>query len=373
MSRLGRELEDAEALDARDTPPTRFWEEQQHELVISVVDYNLRTIADLVESKTIDMSPQYQRRLRWGVKKQSQLIESFLMNVPVPTIYLNEDSYGNYSVIDGKQRLNAVHSFMTGRLRLRYLDVFSAINGSTYEDLPREFQAVIATRPTLRAVIVLSQSSPDIKYEVFWRLNTGGVNLNAQEIRNSAFAGPFNDLIMELAVTERFHKLLRIKNRARSAIYQEMRDAELVLRYLTFREAWESFTGGVQRQLDVYMETHRDPGERFLEVAEADFSRVLENVEQSFGETAFRRWAPETGRWRDQVLAALIDSQMLACHQFARVQWRASREDFLRDYRVMFENSHFREAIDAATNTPALLKRRVQMTLALLRAHTIEA
>jgi Protein of unknown function DUF262 len=119
-----RDLEEpGEVLDFQETDPVEFWEERQRDLVTSVLDYNLGTLSDLVQTNRIDLSPDYQRRDRWDPARQSKLIESFLMNVPVPQIFLNEDDYGQYSVIDGKQRLGAINEFMRGRLRLRRLEV----------------------------------------------------------------------------------------------------------------------------------------------------------------------------------------------------------------------------------------------------------
>lgn len=108
-----------EVLEASIGDPVDFWEKKQRELVTSVVDYNLQGLTDLVVDKAIDLDPSYQRRLRWDEKRQSKLIESFLMNVPVPPVFLNEDEYGSYSVIDGKQRITAISNFMRGILRLR--------------------------------------------------------------------------------------------------------------------------------------------------------------------------------------------------------------------------------------------------------------
>ena len=246
-----RDIEESEeVLDSNEGDPVNFWEKKQKELVTSTVDYNLGTLADLVNSKAIDLSPEYQRRFRWDDTKKSRLIESFLMNVPVPPIFLNEDTYGQYSVIDGKQRLQAITEFFQGRLQLKGLKIFYDVNGATYYDLPAPLQTVIKTRPTLRSIIILRQSDVDIKFEVFQRLNTGGVQLNPQEIRNSTYPGPLNNMILELSVNKKFHALLGIRNREKSAIYKEMRDAELVLRYLTFKDTWQSFSGGMKRYMD---------------------------------------------------------------------------------------------------------------------------
>src|SRR5690606_6822211 len=96
-----RDIEETdETLESNEGDPVDFWEQKQRELVTSVVDYNLQGLTDLVSDRAIDLNPTYQRRLRWDQKRQSKLIESFLMNVPVPPVFLNEDEYGQYSVID---------------------------------------------------------------------------------------------------------------------------------------------------------------------------------------------------------------------------------------------------------------------------------
>nr|WP_274382582.1 DUF262 domain-containing protein [Methylorubrum extorquens] len=173
----------------------------------------------MIRDETIDLDPTFQRRLRWDVARQSKLIESFLMNVPVPPVFLNEDEYGKYSVIDGKQRLSTIFSFLSNGLVLEKLKVFSDINGNRFSDLPARLRNIIRTRPTVRATIILRQSDSDVKYEVFQRLNTGGARLNPQEIRNNAFHGGLNKLIMQLSESKEFHKALNVKNKYKSAIY----------------------------------------------------------------------------------------------------------------------------------------------------------
>src|SRR5258708_6720433 len=309
-----RDIEETnEILDSAEGDPVNFWEKKQRELVTSVVDYNLSTLTDLIVSGAIDLSPEYQRRYRWDESRQSKLIESFLMNVPVPPIFLNEDKYGKYSVIDGKQRLHTVSNFLRGRLKLKGLNVFSDINGLSFDDLPGELRIVIKTRPTLRSIIILRQSDEDVKFEVFQRLNSGGVLVNPQEIRNSAFTGPLNNMILELSTNKKFHSLLGIKNKENSAIYKEMRDAELVLRYLTFRNNWRDFSGGIKRSLDRYMADNKGMSMQSIEEARIDFLHTLDVVEACFGEHAFRRWLPGQKKWKQQILAALYDAEMFAC------------------------------------------------------------
>lgn len=355
-----QDQDDVELFPA-ESDPVNFWEEKQRELVTSVVDYNLGTLADLVRTKTIDLSPTYQRRFRWDDVRQSRLIESFLMNVPVPQVFLNEDRYGRYSVIDGKQRLWAISEFMLGRLQLCGLEVFNDVNGKTFEDLPSELQTVLKLRPTLRAVIVLRQSDLDIKFEVFQRLNTGGVRLNAQEIRNSTFPGPVNDMVLRLSEHLEFHKLLGIKSRAKSVLYQQMRDAEFVVRYFAFRDTWRDVSGGMKRLMDRFMADHQTESKDWIAEAEADFLQTVRAVDSAFGEHAFHRWQPSKEGWRRQVLASLFDAEMFACRGRDHAVLRAHREEILAGVKSLFDQNDFRQSIDAATNTPTYFCRRIEM------------
>lgn len=360
--------EPATVLESPDLDPEDFWEAKQKDLVTSVLDYNLNSLADLITSKAIDLSPRYQRRQRWDQSRQSKLIESFLMNVPVPPIFLNEDSYGSYSVIDGKQRLSAIHDFIRGRLKLRGLKVFHDINTLSIDSLPEGLQNALRTRANVRVVIVLRQSDPELKFEVFRRLNTGGVRLNPQEIRNSTWPGPMNDLILDLSVNATFHALLGIKNKEKSAIFKEMRDAEFVLRFFAFRNTWETFRGGMMRRLDAFMVDHQRPGDEELNEARKSFLDTLGVVRAAFGPHAFQRWSPEKGQWRKQVLASLFDAQMFASMDLRSDQVAPHRDELVAMMQRLCGDQEFRKAIDAATNTPQLFKNRIRLMREQMRA-----
>ncbi len=362
--------ETAEALDSEEPDPVKFWERRQRELVVSVLNYNLSTLSDLIHTNKIDLSPKYQRRARWDVKRQSALIESFLMNVPVPSVFLNEDDYGKYSVIDGKQRLTSINNFLRGRLTLTDLKVFGELNGSTVDDMPSPLRSALETRAALQAIIILRQSDNEVKFEVFKRLNTGGVRLNPQEIRNSTWPGPFNDLVLMLSESNSFHEVLGINRRDKSLIWREMRDAEFVLRYFTFRHNWATFSGGMQRHMDEFMADHQYASAGDIAEMRSDFVRTVENVRAGFGEHAFRRWVPRTGQWRQQVLAALYDAQMFGCRGHDPRQLEDRRTQLVEGMQELFSDAEFRASIDAATNTPSLFKTRVQRVKAVVDAVT---
>lgn len=215
----------------------------QNRLVVQASDLSLGSLAQMVDQRIIDIEPDYQRRNRWPEDKQSALIESFLLNVPVPPIYLAEDELGRYSVVDGKQRLTAIADFVGNRLKLKTLETLTEIEGLRFSELPDDLQNALSIRPYLRVITILKQSDPLLKYEVFIRLNRGGESMQPQELRNVAFRGPLNDLIFHLSDNQFLRQQLKIRDEDSTA-YKLMADAEMVLRFLALREQWSDFRGG---------------------------------------------------------------------------------------------------------------------------------
>lgn len=345
----------------RDFDPVGFWEKKQRELVTSTVDFNLSTLSNLVHEGQIDLNPHYQRRLRWSSEKKSRLIESFLLNVPIPPVFFNEDDIGTYTVIDGKQRLSTINEFLRSTFNLSGLKVFSELNGKRFSQLPGALQNALRTRSTIRAIVILRQSDRDLKYEIFDRLNTGGETLNAQEIRNNAFHGSFNDRLIKLSEGDMFHSMLGVKRKEKSPIYLNMRDVELALRYFTFREAWETFEGGMKRAMDDYMRANRKASEAELDVMEGSFSSALNKVHSIFETKSFRRWIPESKGWGGQIVASVFDAQMFGISHFTEQQIDANRDAIRDGFLELFSNEEFRKNIDAATNTPSFFRTRVSM------------
>lgn len=363
------ELEvDDEDDDVVDEEELAFWADRQKELVTAQADYNLSTLRDLATDNTIDMKPHFQRRYRWDDAKKSKLIESLLLNVPIPPIYLNEDKYGKYSIIDGKQRVSAIQNFLNDDLSLSGLKIFSDLNGKSFSGLPSTIQTILKTRPTLRAIIVLRQSDSAIKYEVFQRLNTGGVPLNPQEIRNNIFSGPLNTKINQLGESLEFHKALGVTRKDTSKVYQEMRDSELVLRFMTFCDTWETFSGGVRTQMDAFMETNKSMKKDKVDALAGKFTSALANVVTVFGEVSFQRWQPEKAAWRNQVLASLYDAEMLALQDVDPAALVLKKEEILVGFKKLFEESDFLKSVNAATNTPSFLKLRVRRVRELVKS-----
>ena len=331
----------------------RRFEKSQFDLVLQSSDFSLKGLREMVESETIDLTPKYQRRQRWDKRRQSQLIESFLLNIPVPPIYLSEEEYGIYSIIDGKQRVTAVSDFLGNSFALSGLTSFPEINRHKFRDLPKSLQNALRVRPFLRVITLLKQSEPELKYEVFLRLNRAGIRLNNQEIRNVAFRGCLNDEIYLAGENQFLRRRLNILGPGSKA-FQQMLDAELVLRFLTLRQDWEKFSGSFSRSMDQFMLEKAHIGEDEARELVGAFNTAISRVEDLWGDRAFQRW--DRNQWRRKALAGLYDAQMLACDHLTNEQFnqlRKVRQQVLRATRQLFKDSDFEESVRLGTNTPS--------------------
>ncbi|WP_369224165.1 DUF262 domain-containing protein [Streptomyces sp. R39] len=338
----------------------------QDALVIQASDLSLDTISQMAQSGAIDVAPLFQRRERWDQRRQSALIESFLMNVPVPPVYLSEDDYGRYSVIDGKQRITAIRDFMADAFSLTQLTRFEEINGLKFSDLPGELQNALKVRPYIRAITILRQSDRSTKYEVFHRLNSGGEPLNAQEIRNVIYRGPLNDLLMELSEAPFLRKHLKIRDNKSSA-YNLMQDAEVVLRYLVLLEQWQDFSGDYRISMDKYMENNMNMGAREIDRLRKTFLRALDACKQIWGSYAFKR--PEGNGWRDQMLTGMYDAQMVSVSLVddKRIASLVARSgEVVQKTRDLFDDRAFNDAVRLSTNTPSRVAYRIGKVLELV-------
>lgn len=340
----------------------------QDSLVIQAADMSLETIAAMVEVNAIDVQPQYQRRERWSAEAQSALIESFLLNIPVPPVYLAEEDFGNYSVIDGKQRLTTIKRFMREEFPLTRLERFQDLQGMRFSELPVDLRNALRIRPYVRVVTLLKQSDPELKYEVFTRLNSGGMPLQPQEVRNAMFRGPFNDLLIRLSEHPFLRQQLKIRNLKEDA-YLSMSDVEYVLRFFTMAHSWRNFSGDYRRSMDLFMAHNRSPSRSKLRAMAAQFEQALDRCKSLWGESAFRRYDIASKTHRDQFLSALYDAQMIAVADLSDSNFRSieKRGDGVRRAtKKLFEHPQFDDAIRVSTNTPSRIKLRIEAVKSLL-------
>lgn len=342
------------------------FEDAQSELILQSSDLSLSSLGEMVTRNSIDISPDFQRRDRWSKEKRSSLIESFLVNIPVPPIYLAEDRYGNYSVIDGKQRITAIHEFVNDAFALQGLQKLPEINGLYFTDLPNEIQNFLTLRPSIRAVILLKQTDPQLKYEVFHRLNTGGEPLKAQEIRNSLYRGYLNDKIIEASGHSFLKQQLKIKN-DNSPNFQKMIDVEWVVRFLALREYWMNFPGDYKTALDDFMHKHFQDSKYHSDILIENFVETIECCEYLWGDKAFKRY--EDGLWRDLALAGLYDAQMIAIAMLGpqRIRNQFNQNDPEAEMLMIkaFQDPDFNSAIRVSTNNASKVYYRIRKIIEL--------
>ena len=280
---------------------SKKYADTQIRIVRSSLDFTLHTLAASIQDKTyINLSPGYQRRARWDKKKKSLLIESFLMNVPVPPLFLFEKDYNQYEVMDGRQRLEAISEFLDNKYALTGLEFWPELQGKRFSDLPGTIQRGLLRR-TLNAVVLLAETSRsddsfDIRLVLFRRLNTGGIKLNPQELRNALYPGIFNKALHDISRDELFVKVWRIPQRTktedeqpttelqRNILYRSMMDCELVLRFFGIRDAVAGKTKGSLRQIfDRTMQRYSLLTEEQVDLLKTEFLGTLQRVTKAIG------------------------------------------------------------------------------------------
>lgn len=340
------------------------FELSQNALVLQQSDLSLQSISDMVLSGAIDISPKYQRRERWDSDKESGLIESFLLNIPVPPIYLAEDEYGTYSVIDGKQRVTAINKFLKQELKLQNLEKFTELEGYSFGDLPAALSNALKIRPYLRVVTLLRQSDSDIKHEVFLRLNKAGVALNSQEIRNVAFRGDFNDMLFELSENE-FLKT-QLKATKKSKVYREMIDVQYVLRLFTVRDCWEHFPGNMDSAMDNFMSVNYRNEKSSIENSKVIFESAIDFCKNIWREDSFMK--PGGNK---RVLQGFYDIQMVCASLLTdseRAYAMRKRTQVKRALiRELDTNDAFSESVTQFTSNPKNVAYRIGRFLEILK------
>jgi hypothetical protein len=243
-------------------------------------DLILRQLLDMVADETIDIAPDYQRHFVWDEERQSGLIESIFLSIPIPPLFFAENKNGTLEVIDGVQRISTLMHFMgstkllkkIGRnapLRLKGLEKLDTFNGKTFDELPQSVRNKLLLR-SLRITSLNDKSDTNVRYALFERLNTGGVSLHPQEIRNCVFRGKINGLLRELMQAPDYRAVVKVaENKQVDAILEEY-----VLRYFAYLERYKDFEQSVEGFLNEYMRDRLDdtPQKRALEAFHHTFS-----------------------------------------------------------------------------------------------------
>ncbi|MYL26503.1 MULTISPECIES: DUF262 domain-containing protein [Halomonadaceae] len=298
----------------------------------------------------LNLSPDFQRKANlWSDAVKSSLIESMLLRIPIPSLYVSEDEEGNYEVVDGLQRLCAIAHFYDVHdlnkevgtaldpLKLRRLNSLTDFEGDVFRKLPRPFQRRIEeTELTLH--IIRPGTPKKVKFNIFSRINRGGLPLKGQEIRNAIFSGKWREVVRELAESEQFKKATEYKVKG-----SRLEDHELVLRFVCH---YILFSSSKKREDDQNLDSFlNDMVEDTLQkLTEDDWKNVksaffvaMERSVQIFGRLAFRKYSDKT-QSRKPINKGLFESESVAMalmdsDQFAKLQDK--NDQFMEKFAAM--------------------------------------
>ncbi|MFC4637699.1 HNH endonuclease family protein [Deinococcus hohokamensis] len=318
---------DTERLDGLDTLNSDTPEQElpaldipKHERRVQTViqDLPVETLCAKISRGALILQPEFQRNFVWNSTKASRLIESLLLNIPIPVVYVAEAPGGKQEVVDGQQRLTSISAFVAGsfpegvnlkrEFKLSGLQVLDELNGKRFVDLDVATQNLIL-EATLRVIVIKAESHPDVKFEVFERLNLGAEKLNDQELRNCVYRGRYNTLLARLSEYKPFLEIQGL-----SAPHNRMADRQLILRFFALHRLTHlHYRGNMKQVMNRELDEHRDPSDTSLKQFEELFTRSIDMAWAVFGKKAFRRFQPGTGAgangtWEERLNFALWDT-----------------------------------------------------------------
>jgi uncharacterized protein with ParB-like and HNH nuclease domain len=341
--------------ESDETPYVEF------DISVSPSDPTLENLTQKIQSGDM-IVPFYQRRFVWKIEQASKLIESFLMGLPVPQVFLYVNDEDKLEIIDGQQRILSIKYFMEGYFgeednrgrrqlfKLKGLAQRSEYNGKTFEELDARDKRKLRNS-TLRAINI-KQLTPNENYDsvfhIFERLNTGGTALKPQEIRNAVYRGQIVEDLQELNDDVDWQAILGLRSPDRN-----QRDVELVLRLFSLFETWNEYEKPMLHHLNKAMNINRnfdtDRAERFKDRFPDVTQLVNENLEKPF-------------RPKRVVNSAALEAVMVTLLEHPEVE----ADQLIRNYPKLLSDADFQESTVGATTDTAALRRRISRAKALL-------
>lgn len=332
---------------------------------IAPITQNISNLMGRLLNKEIDLNPAFQRRKDiWQNVRQSRLIESLMLRIPIPSFYFDMVNEGEWKVIDGLQRLTAFRNYLIGEERetederkvlvkrkfegLQYLKDF---NGKTFDELPRQY--IRRIKEAQVTVFGVQKGTPEnVVYNIFQRINTGGLALEPQEIRNAMYHGAATELAKELAEGEEFLEatLYAVKP-------DRMADQEYIIRFMAFTELdyQTEYKDDIDAFLILAMKTVNGYDDIGLKRIARNFSKAMRYSRAIFGKNAFRKIGD--GERRGPINKALFELFSVCFSELEESQLDkivAKRELFLSEYAKLFREKEFISALRSGKRTDCI-------------------
>ena len=335
-------------------------------IVTEQARYQLTSIPEMVNSPDYILNPEFQRRHRWNNEQKSRLIESFIINIPIPPIFLYEKDYSTYEVMDGLQRLSAISDFYKDKFKLCGLEFWVELNGKKYSELPSLVKKGIDRR-FISAVILLKETAKNeeeakmLKQIVFERINSGGTKLEYQESRNAFYSGKCSDLCKRLSRDRYFCLLFNIPQPSeeelangepddelqKNDMFKKMKDVETIVRFFAMRYV-DSFDMNLKIFLDRFTEQANKLPDNVIKNYDVLFRTSIKFTYDLLGEYPFGVWKLKQGEWEFQKNPNMFIYDPIMCVLSQYVENRdglLKRKDEIRNglERLIKDNDIFRD------------------------------
>jgi hypothetical protein len=346
--------------ESDDTPFVEF------DISVSPADPTLELLANKVVQGDI-IIPFYQRKYVWKIEQASRLIESFLMGLPVPQVFLYVNDDDQLEIIDGQQRIMSVKYFFEGYFgdadqhgrrqifRLKGLSERSEYNAKTYDELSTRDQRRL--KNTALRAIHIKQLKPskrsDSVFHIFERLNTGGTRLRPQEIRNAVYRGEIVKQLKELNNNSNWQKILGI-----SHVDKNQKDVEIVLRLFSLFEVWQSYEKPMLGYLNKQMREHQ----KFESERAGRFRERFPKVVELLCNSVTRPFRP-----RGVINVAMLDSVMIALLEDESI----NAEQLEARYKKLASDEDFKKYTGGATTDTQMVRERIKRAKRILGDATV--
>ncbi len=324
------------------------------------VDYIWTLMKD--DNPKIILEVPFQRNQVWKEDRSSQLIESIIMNVPIPPLYFAEEDDGKWLVVDGLQRLLAIKSFYENEYSLKKLEIVKELGGLKFKDLPQKPKDLFKDG-LLRINVIKKDSHPDIKYDIFMRLNKGAVTLNNQELRNCLYRGLLNDRLKELVKNDLILKLLNQKKP-----HSRYLDIEFLIRFLAFDEnllidnnknfSIKNYSGSLKSFLNGFMEKNKHISDKKLFNYENKIINTFKKTDIVFGKDLGLRLPKSRS---SLINKAYADCILLSFSRIDIEELKSKSSQIITSRNKLIENEKYQEAILKRTSDHESIKSRLKL------------
>lgn len=338
------------------------------------MDISFGELINMYKAGELIIRPEYQRLFRWTRSQKTTLIESILLGIPVPPIFVAEDTNGVWELVDGLQRISTIISFF-GELDEKLLTVnaskdleeyeeekninkWTLESGSLVEDLedfnvdtlPKKY-IINIKRAVCRVEILRGQSNTDMKYELFKRLNSGGSKLTPQEIRNAIYRGidpKVNVLTERLSENQGFKTLVELSTQKRKELY----DQELILRFVAFFNNVDRVNSNTENFLDKFMQEAVEDKDFDTKFYEELFIKVIKMIQDACDRTVFQNG-------RNTFVPAYYEGIMIGIAQNIE-RYESNPQLIPEKVSLLKENNDFKKYSGSSSNSRSRVRNRLR-------------